>query len=108
VSFGENMNERNKIMDTGKIRLRPQEVARADNSITIVVRPQAGGGYMVAAVRIEDGAGLLLGRAFTERVEAKQQVARAVREVMRWLDKMAVPTRMGGASRHRQAGEGVG
>jgi hypothetical protein len=86
------------------IRLRPTEVARADNGITIVVRPQAAGGYMVAAVRIEGETGLPLGRAFTEMVAAKAEVARAVAEVARWLDKAGVLTRMGGASRKR-AGE---
>jgi len=82
------------------IRLQPKEISRADNGITIIVRPQSEGGYMIAAVRIEGESGVLLGRAFTEYVDDKNEIAGAAKEVARWLSKMNIGE-MGDASRHR-------
>ena len=86
--------------DAKHIRLQSKEISRADNGITIIVRPQSEGGYMIAAVRIEGESGVLLGRAFTEYVDDKNEIAGAAKEVARWLSKMNIGE-MGDASRHR-------
>lgn len=87
------------------IRLTPKEIQRADSGYTVVVRPQADGGYMVAAVKVEGQNGLELGRSMTRFVDDQGQIPEAVKDVVRWMDKMGIPGDMGGASRERVASE---
>jgi hypothetical protein len=89
------------------IRLTPKEIQRADSGYTVVVRPQADGGYMVAAVKVEGQNGLELGRSMTRFVDDQGQIPEAVKDVVRWMDKMGIPGDMGGASRERVASNDV-
>lgn len=83
------------------VRLTSKEVARADAGITIIVRPQARGGFQVMAVRVEGLSGTPLGRTFTEVVETKGDIAKAAKEVARWVSKMGFPSKMADSARHR-------
>lgn len=84
----------------GNVRLTPKEINRASGEYTIIVRPQASGGYLVAAVKIEGNTGKIVDVA-KEIVEDKGGIAKAVQEVNRWLDKMGYPIEMAWMSRGR-------
>jgi hypothetical protein len=86
-----------KLAQGKRIQLTPKEIALGDDGWTIVVRPQAGSGYMVAAVHIETGE--INGRP--DFVEKKSEIARAVADQVRWLSKMGVGGAMADASRTR-------
>lgn len=84
------------------VKLTGKEIARADGGVTVVVRPQSSGGYLVMAVRLTgDVTGVPMGKVFTEAVETKAGVPGAAREVCRWLSKLGVPCTMADASRVR-------
>jgi hypothetical protein len=70
------------------VRLTAKDVARADNGITIIARPQAKGGFHVLAVRVNGLVGTPLGRAYTVAVEFRSLVPAAVKDVARWVSKM--------------------
>jgi hypothetical protein len=85
------------------IQLDSKEISRADESgHTVVVRPQSDGGYMVAVVKVEGSKGISMGKSFTRYVDQKDDIARTVKELVRWLDKMGYEG-MGGPSRFRVA-----
>ena len=83
------------------VRLTPKEVSRADNGYTVVVRPQDKGGYMVAVVKVDGQVGQPMGRAFTQYVDDKSEIASATKEVVRMLSKLGYPGDMGDATRDR-------
>jgi hypothetical protein len=83
------------------ISLTAKEIARADHDLTVVVRKQANGRILVAAVRIVNGQGLFLGRTYSNVVDKKYEVPAAVKDVVRWLSKMGYPSEMSLKSRHR-------
>lgn len=66
------------------IRLTRKEIVRADGNITMVVRPQAAGGFMVGAFRLD-------GTAVFPRVwvaEDKEEIPVAIKDENRWLSKL--------------------
>ena len=84
------------------VRLTESEIANAEKSIlgsfeyTIVRRPQAKGGYWVAAIRIATG------EVIEEKyVDTKADVRAAIKEVNRWMDKAYGGGKMSWISRHR-------
>ena len=92
-----------------RIRLTPKEVARASGSegvdkYTVVVRPQDKGGYMVMGVKIlSDKEGMMLGKALINKVDSKEEISEAVKDILRTMSKMGYPVDMADASRHRMA-----
>lgn len=85
-------------------RLTDKEVKRADRGYVIVVRPQFGGGFLVATVAVQGREGRPIGKWASRLVDDGEQVSEGVREVARWMDKMAVPGTMGTCSRARNRG----
>lgn len=93
-------------MPSKKIRLSPSEISNAETtyedstgqsySYTIIRRPQPDGRFWVAAVRIGDG--LVLTNEFAED---RMDVRRAIGEVNRWMDKLAMGGPMSSVSRGR-------
>ena len=84
------------------IRLTPKEIARQDQGYTVVVRPQAGGGYMVAVVKIDGNEGVLTGNKLWERyVKTSEGIQAEVKDLMRDLDIYTRNSPMGDASRDR-------
>ncbi len=69
----------------GSIRLTPKELGRADGRWTVVVRPQAGGGWMVAVVNIENGLPMNQRVVY---VDDREEVRVAIHDQLRMLDKM--------------------
>lgn len=82
------------------IRLTAKEIARSDNGIAIISRPQANGGFKVMAVWTKNGTELG-DKTFSEVVETKADVSRAAKEVARWISKMGYNCPMADASRTR-------
>jgi hypothetical protein len=83
------------------VKLTAKERKRADGPYTVVVRPaRKQGGYFVQTVEVATGAELPVARK--QLVETKAQVAAAVHDQLRWLDKMGYDSPMAYASRHRR------
>jgi len=86
-----------------KVRLTRSEINNAEKSFgggrryTIVRRPQAKGGFWVAAIDIDSQEVIT-----DEYAETKEDVRKAVREVNRWMDKAYGGGPMSDKSRHRQ------
>lgn len=78
------------------INLTDKEIRRASGGLTIIVRRQAAGGYMVAAVVVETGMPALK-PSFVERSE----VAKTVKSELRMIDKCGFNCPMASASRDR-------
>jgi hypothetical protein len=70
------------------IKLTQSEIDNADISYgserkyTIIRRPQADGGFLVAAVNVHTG--MIID---SEKADTKDDVRKAVKEVNRWMDK---------------------
>lgn len=86
------------------IRLTPKELARADEGWTIVVRPQASGKIMVAAVNVETGMPFGPKVPF---VDDQSEIQEAARQILRMLSKMGMGGNMADASRMRLASVGM-
>ncbi len=88
-------------MTTKSIRLTAKEIRRASNGVTIIARPAGNGGCNVLAVYVTfQGYGVPVGDTFTQKNVAS--IAASVKDINRWLDKLAYPVPMADASRHRR------
>lgn len=79
--------------------LTTKEIARADNDLTIVVRKQASGGYLVMVVRISTN--VPLGHPHEIKIDTKSEIPNATYELGRWLDKMGYDCTWASATRDR-------
>ncbi|OHD24506.1 MAG: hypothetical protein A2Y38_07210 [Spirochaetes bacterium GWB1_59_5] len=93
---------------TKPIRLSPKEITRAESmgggdvKVTFAARPQASGGYLVAAVDVATG--LVLFSTMYELVESKADIQNAVRRISRNIEKnTGLWSKMTDTSRHRVA-----
>ena len=85
------------------IRLSPKEIQRADPvaGITVVVRPQPDGTWLVVPVKVDTGQPFGAG-SFVAFVEDKSEISEAVYQQLRMLDKMGGSGGdLADASRHR-------
>ena len=82
------------------VQLTESEIANAEErtsgKYTIVRRPQAKGGYWVAAIDVATGAVIT-----EEYADTKSDVRKAVKEVNRWMDKCYGGGKMSWTSRTR-------
>ena len=76
--------------------LTHKEIRRASNGLTVVVRPQVTGLYMVAVVRVETGLPCLR-PSYVEW----SGIRGAVKSELRMIDKCGFNCPMADASRHR-------
>lgn len=91
-------------LGTKAIRLSPKEIRRADPEvgITIVVRPQPDGTWMVTPVKIDNGMGEPWGFGNVAFVDDRSDIQTAVYMQLRMLDKMGGSGGgLADASRHR-------
>jgi len=89
-------------------RLTQKEIARADEVVdsqgntiryTIITRPQAGGGVLVAAIDVDTGNPW--GPTAPQVVKAPNRVDREITSILRWIDKMGWNSGMASSSRRR-------
>lgn len=78
------------------IHITSKEARRASGGLTIVVRGQANGLYMVAAVRVQTGLPV-----FRPSYVEREDIAQAVGAELRMVDKCGFICPMASASRHR-------
>lgn len=79
------------------MNISPKEVSRASGGLTIVVRGQTNGLYMVAAVSLRTKLPV-----FKPSMVERSQVSRAVRDELRMVDKCGFNCPMATASRARR------
>jgi hypothetical protein len=78
-----------------KIRLRQSEIDRADNGWTVVVRPQSGGGVMVATIHIPSN------KTWEISIVKNGEVQTEIRLQLRMMHKCGWDLNMADRSRHR-------
>jgi hypothetical protein len=78
------------------MNLSAKEIRRADGNLTVVVRPQVGGLFMVAAVSLLSGLPI-----FKPSYVAGGEISVAVRNELRMACKCGWRSSMAEASRHR-------
>ena len=90
-------------------RLTQKEISRADEVVdsqgntrryTIITRPQAGGGVLVAAIDVDTGQPW--GPTAPQVVKAPGRVDREITNILRWIDKMGWTSGMASSGRMRR------
>jgi len=78
------------------MKLTSKEIGRASEGLTVVVRPQANGKYLVAVVRVETSRPVM-----RPSIVKASEVRQAIKNDLRMIDKCGFDCPMADASRTR-------